>query len=162
MKLFLADLWPSLTGLTKTFDPATYLGSNIDMRPAALVNRINPAPRDELISDVNKLEKGIHPPILPASLRDVEFGDERHFIREIAELRARRERGSCSFLFHTTRVPMIFRRSRSIGSLATSSTPPSSPAMRSCTPTMAPDPPCARVLTDWLVPYISQELSEAK
>jgi len=28
----------------------------------------------------------MRPPILPASLRDVEFGDERHYIREIAEL----------------------------------------------------------------------------
>ena len=30
MELFLADLWPSLMGLTKTFNPETYRGSNID------------------------------------------------------------------------------------------------------------------------------------
>lgn len=163
MKLFLADLWPSLTGLTKTFDPATYLGSNIDMRPAALVNRINPAPRDELISDVNKLEKGIHPPILPASLRDVEFGDERHFIREIAELA--REKGTrvvfLSLPYYTgpddiQEEPFY----RQFGDVINASFLASHAELYADHAHLTPHG--ARVLTDWLVPYISQELSEAK
>jgi hypothetical protein len=163
MKLFLADLWPSLMGLTKTFNPATYLGSNIDMRPAALVNRINPAPRDELISDVNKLEKGIHPPILPASLRDVEFGDERHFIREIAELA--REKGTrvvfLSLPYYTgpddiQEEPFY----RQFGDVINASFLASHAELYADHAHLTPHG--ARVLTDWLVPYISQELSEAK
>ncbi|HLX99438.1 MAG TPA: hypothetical protein VKR62_12125 [Roseiarcus sp.] len=89
MELFLADLWPPLMGLTKTFDPATYRGSNIDTTGAQFFPNSSgsvPASHAELMRGVHKLEKGMRPPILPASLRDVEFGDERHYIREIAEL----------------------------------------------------------------------------
>jgi hypothetical protein len=162
MELFLADLSPSLMGLTKTFNPATYRGSSIDMRPAAL-NHDNPMPRDELISDVDKLEKGIHPPILPASLRDVEFGDERHYIREIAELA--REKGTrivfLSLPYYTgpddiQEEPFY----RQFGDFINASFLASHAEWYGDHAHLTPHG--ARVLTDWLVPYIGRELREAK
>jgi hypothetical protein len=162
MNLFLADLSPSLMGLKKTFNPATYRGSSIDMRPAAL-NHDNPMPRDELISDVNKLEKGIHPPILPVFLRDVEFGDERHYIREIAELA--REKGTrivfLSLPYYTgpddiQEEPFY----RQFGDFINASFLTSHAEWYADHAHLTPHG--ARILTDWLVPYISQELSEAK
>jgi hypothetical protein len=162
IELFLADLWPSLMGLTKTFDPAIYGGSKIDMRPAAL-NRDNPAPRDELISDVNNLEKGTHPPILPVSLRGVEFGDEHHFIREIAELA--REKGTrvvfLSLPYYTgpddiQEEPFY----RQFGDIINASFLAGHAEWYVDHAHLTPHG--ARVLTCWLVPYISQELSEAK
>jgi hypothetical protein len=162
MELFLADLSPSLMGLTKTFNPATYRGSSIDMRPAAL-DRGNPETRDELIGDVNKLEKGIHPPILPAALRDVEFGNERHYIREIVELA--REKGTrvvfLSLPYYTgpddiQEEPFY----RQFGDVINASFLASHAEWYADHAHLTPHG--ARVLTDWLVPYISQELSEAK
>lgn len=88
--LFAADLLPGATGLTKQFDPKRYAGSSVDttgdvhLPDGTIKNGSQPASAAELARGVHKLESGMHPPILPASLADVEFGDERHFIRRIA------------------------------------------------------------------------------
>ncbi|PZO91804.1 MAG: hypothetical protein DI623_01775 [Sphingomonas sanxanigenens] len=87
--LFAADLMPGATGLTKSFDPARYAGSSVDttgdvvMPDGSIKNATLPASPAELDRGVRKLERGMHPPFLPAALADVEFGDERHFTRRI-------------------------------------------------------------------------------
>lgn len=92
MRLFAADVAPGLAGYPKRFDPAAYRGSTVQttgdmiLPDGTLKNRTTPPPMAELMRGVHKLEAGNHPPILPESLRDVEFGDERHFVRGIAAL----------------------------------------------------------------------------
>jgi hypothetical protein len=166
MQLFLADLWPSLTGLTKTFNPATYRGSNIDTTGAQFFQTRAgsvPAEHDELMRGVHKLEQGMRPPILPASLGDVEFGDERHYIREIAEL-ARAKGTRIVFLnlpFYTG--PDTIQEEpfyRQFGDVINASFLASHPEWYADYGHLTAHG--AGVLTDWLVPYISKMLSEAK
>lgn len=167
MELFAADLWPSLTGRTKTFDPAIYRGSNVETTKeqhrldGSPVNRINPAPRDELISQVSQLEKGMHPPFLPVSLRDVEFGDERHFIREIADLaRAKGTRIVFLSIPYYTGSDAIQEEPfyRQFGDVINASFLASHAELYVDYAHLTAHG--AKVLTDWLVPYISQELGE--
>ncbi|MHB8528241.1 MAG: hypothetical protein ACYC8V_01860 [Caulobacteraceae bacterium] len=92
MKLFLADLDPGLMGLRKTFDPSDYAGPSIDttgdvrLPDGTIKNGTLPASAAELRRGVKKLEAGTHPPVLPRRLADVEFGDERHYVRAIVAL----------------------------------------------------------------------------
>ncbi|MEO8812429.1 MAG: hypothetical protein ABI376_05915 [Caulobacteraceae bacterium] len=92
MRLFLADVAPRAAGLTKTFDPAAYRGSSIDttgsvvLPGGAVKEGEKPASAAELARGVGKLERGMHPPLLPARDADLEFGDERHNIRRIVTL----------------------------------------------------------------------------
>jgi len=104
MRLFAADWLPGGLGLAQAFDPARYRGSSIDTTGSIVLpdgrikNGETPASEAELIRGVRKLEAGAHPPILPASLADLEFGDERHYIREIVEL-AEKSGTKVAFLF---------------------------------------------------------------
>jgi hypothetical protein len=104
MRLAAADWAPGGMGLAKQFDPARYRGSSVDttqdnFMPDAKVKRKElPATPEELARQVKTYESGVHPPILPRSLADVEFGDERHYVREIAEL-AERNGAKVAFLF---------------------------------------------------------------
>lgn len=104
MRLFLADLAPRAMGLTKTFSPADYSGPLADTTGSVVLpgGRIKegerPASAAELQRGVRKLQAGEHPPILPASLADVEFGDERYYIRKIVAL-ARTRHVKVAFLF---------------------------------------------------------------
>jgi hypothetical protein len=166
MQLFLADLSPSLMGLTKTFDPATYRGSNIDTTGAQFFPDRSgsvPAQHDELMRGVHKLEQGLRPPVLPASLRDVEFGDERHYIREIAEL-ARAKGTRIVFLslpFYTG--PDTIQEEpfyRQFGDIINASFLASHAEWYADYGHLTAHG--AGVLTDWLAPYIGKELSEAK
>lgn len=92
MKLFLARLLPSYMGLSRTFDPKAYPGATYDTTgdlklPDGTVREGDaPAPAAELKRGVRKLEAGIDPQILPESLADLEFGDERANIRRMADL----------------------------------------------------------------------------
>ncbi len=92
LHLFAADLMPSAVGLTKTFAPMRYRGSSIDttgnirLPDGTIKNGVEPASQAELERGVRKLERGMNPPILPASLADVEFGDERHFVRKVTAM----------------------------------------------------------------------------
>ncbi|WP_010545410.1 hypothetical protein [Sphingomonas elodea] len=96
MKLFAADLFPQALGLDKSFDPATYRGSVVEttgdvrLPDGRIKNGSKPGTLAELRRGVAKLERGTNPPILGPGLADVEFGDERHFIRHIAAAAQRR------------------------------------------------------------------------
>jgi len=104
MELFLADLAPGVLGAPKTFDRAAYPGPSIDttgdiVLPGGVIKEgVRPASAQELARGVHKLEKGSHAPILGPALADLEFGDERHYIRRIAEA-ARRRGVKVVFLF---------------------------------------------------------------
>jgi hypothetical protein len=94
LRLFMADMFPGLVGLTKTFDVNRYPGSTVQttgsiVLPGGAIKEGNvPASAQELRRGVNKLERGMHPPILPPEFADIEFGDERHYVREIVSLAA--------------------------------------------------------------------------
>jgi len=166
MELFLADLWPSLMGLTKTFNPETYRGSNVDTTGAQFFPTRSgsvPASHNELMRGVHKLERGMRPPILPASLRDVEFGDERHYIREIAELaRAKGTRLVFLDLPFYTGPDTIQDESfyRQFGDVINASFLASHPEWYADYAHLTAHG--ASVLTAWLVPYIKKELSKAE
>lgn len=84
LKLTAARIFPRAMGLRAAFDPARYAGSSIDARdflPEGAGE--GAAPLGELNRGVRKLEAGNTPPLLPASWADVEFGDERHYLRAI-------------------------------------------------------------------------------
>ena len=104
MRLFAADWMPGGLGLARTFDPAHYRGSSIDTTGSIVLpdGRIKDgetaASQTELIRGVRKLEGGAHPPILPGGYADLEFGDERHYTREIVDL-ARKNGAKVAFLF---------------------------------------------------------------
>jgi hypothetical protein len=104
MRLFMADLAPGAMGLRKTFDPSHYRGATIDttgsvvLPDGSIKNGDEPASFAELDRGVRKLEAGMTPPILPADYADIEFGDERHYIRQIAE-KARARGVRVAFLF---------------------------------------------------------------
>ena len=104
MRLFVADVLPGGTGLTKTFDPSQYKGPSVDMGGYVLLpdgtikDNVHPASAAELARGVRKLEAGMTPPILPARYADVEFGDERIYIRRIIAL-ARAKGARVAFLF---------------------------------------------------------------
>ena len=104
MRLFLEDIAPDLFGADKTFDPARYRGPSVDTTGSlTLPGGIHkegdlPGSAHELARGVHKLEAGEHPPLLPARYADIEFGDERHYIRRIADL-ARAKGVKVVFLF---------------------------------------------------------------
>ena len=95
LKLFAANLFPAAAGLTKTFDPARYRGHSLDttgnivLPDGTIKNGEEPADMAELMRGVHKLERGATPPKLPARFADIEFGDERHYVRVIAALARR-------------------------------------------------------------------------
>jgi hypothetical protein len=104
LHLFAANLAPGLLGMPKSFDPARYRGPTIDttgsivLPDGSVKNGEEPASAAELARGVSKLEHNTHPPLLPAADADIEFGDERHNIRQIAEL-AQSHGARVAFLF---------------------------------------------------------------
>ncbi|HEY2356698.1 MAG TPA: hypothetical protein VGH86_04555 [Phenylobacterium sp.] len=103
MRLFAADIAPGAVGLTKTFDPKAY---DPDPPPPLRVKLDNGITRDmaqagppaELAEGVRVLEAGTRPPILPRSLADVEFGDDRHYVRRMVAA-AQKKGVKVAFLF---------------------------------------------------------------
>ena len=104
MQLFFADIAPEAMGLTKTFNSANYRGPSIDttgsrrLPDGTIKEGEIAASAAELDRGVRKLEAGTHPPILPARFADFEFGDERYYVRAIADL-ARSHGAKVAFLF---------------------------------------------------------------
>jgi hypothetical protein len=92
LRLFFEDVAPDLFGGDKHFSAADYRGRSIDTTGSlTLPGGVHkegdlPASARELARGVHKLEAGEHPPILPGRYADVEFGDERYYIRRIADL----------------------------------------------------------------------------
>ncbi len=96
LRLFAANLFPGSFGLAKDFDPTRYRGHSIDTTGFFLPDgRVRQA---ELIRGAKEFEATIHPPRLPHSLADLEYGDERHYTRAIAEL-AKKNGAKVAFLF---------------------------------------------------------------
>ncbi|HTV49709.1 MAG TPA: hypothetical protein VME21_00895 [Steroidobacteraceae bacterium] len=93
MRLFAADLLPGGLGLRRTFDAADYWGTSID----TVLGATAPAPR-ELTRAATAFKSNLHPPILPSRFADLEFGDERFYVAQIAAL-ARRHGARVAFLF---------------------------------------------------------------
>lgn len=91
LKLLAARLAPETIGVSPEFNPAAYRGSVVDttgdvqLPNGRIKNGTEPAPYAELMRGVRKLERTSTPPLLPPGMRDLEFGDERHYIRRIAE-----------------------------------------------------------------------------
>ena len=104
LRLFFADVAPSLAGVGKQFDPAAYRGSSIDttgsvhLPDGTIKEGERAASAAELARGVRKLEAGAHPPFLGPGLADIEFGDERHYVRLIADM-ARARGVKVAFLF---------------------------------------------------------------
>ena len=104
MRLFAADLLPEGAGLAEEFDAANYRGPSIDTTGSIVLpdGKIKegetPASAAELARGVKKLEAGMHPPLLPSRLADLEFGDERFYVRQIADL-AKEHGAQVAFLF---------------------------------------------------------------
>jgi hypothetical protein len=109
ISLFFANLAPGLSGLTKTFDPRLYRGSSIIASgPRHGRSDNTPAPMDELLRGVRVLQAGLHAPILPERYADLEFGDERSSIRDIATLaRARGIKVVFLFVPYYTAKPVV-------------------------------------------------------
>lgn len=104
IRLFAASWLPGGTGLARRFDPARYQGPSLDatgnevLPDGRIKEGVKPASMHELLRGVHKLERGMHPPILPARYADLEFGDERHYVREICRM-ARAKGVKVAFLF---------------------------------------------------------------
>ena len=165
MKLFAARLFPSLSGFDEMFDPSRYAGSNppfanvLHLPDGRTIDRTTVVPAESLENAQAKRAVAEHPPILPRALADVEFGGDRHYIRAIAEL-AKQHGARMAFLF----LP-YFHGPRNIQeqALYTSFGPVIDAGF------LADHAPWfsdvahlnrdgATALTDWLAPYIKQEL----
>jgi hypothetical protein len=90
MVLFAADVAPWASHLAPAFDRARYVPdvgvSDVFRRKDGTLRSTSvAASKDELEEGAREFRDGTTPPILPRSLADVEFGDERAYIRRIAE-----------------------------------------------------------------------------
>jgi hypothetical protein len=88
LSLFIARIAPWTSDLEPRFDPAAYtpdaqVPTVFRMRDGSLHSTDRRATPEELAQGAYEFEVGVTPPILPASLADVEFGDERQNIRLI-------------------------------------------------------------------------------
>jgi hypothetical protein len=103
IRLFAADVFPALAGQTKQFDPGRYRGPSVDttgnitLPGGKIKDAVHPATSAELQRGVRKLQAGEHRPLLPGHA-DLEFGDERHYIRAICDL-ARAKGVPVAFVF---------------------------------------------------------------
>ncbi len=90
MKLFAADLFPSWFGLTRTFSAVDYEGSSIDTTyvqkaDGRWVQHDRPGNIEDIMRSVRYVQQHTNPPLLSKRYADLEFGDERHYIRSIVE-----------------------------------------------------------------------------
>lgn len=104
LRLFAASWLPDSLGLAERFDPARYGGESLEttgsivLPDGRLKNGETPASAAELARGVQKFVGGSHPALLPEPLADLEFGDERHYVRAIAAL-AREHGAKIAFLY---------------------------------------------------------------
>ncbi len=169
LRLFGANLAPAAFGLSITFDPATYAGAVYDTTQAIVLpdGRIKrtdiAAALPELQRGVRKLEAGLRPPLLPPTLADVEFGDDRTYVRRIAAL-ARAHGVRIAFLaipYYTgtsaVQEEALYRR---FGPVWNAGFVAGDPAIYSDYAHLT-QAGAAR-LTDWLAPQITAELGAAR
>lgn len=103
-QLFAANVAPGVLGPPAEFQPETYRGHSVDttgdvaLPDGRILNATHPGAPEEIERGVRKLEARSRPPILPAEYAEWEFGDERHYIREIARL-AKARGVKLAFLF---------------------------------------------------------------
>lgn len=92
MRLFAARFFPDRFDLPRAFDPSRYPGSNLETTGTTrtgdniLLARDTVVPRARIEALVAKYRAGLNPPILPQRLADIEFGDERTYVRRIVAL----------------------------------------------------------------------------
>lgn len=104
LRLAAARVAPGLFDLPTRFDPARYAGSNDDTTvtfragDGTLVQREAVVPQSALLAGKARYERGVRPPLLGAGLADVEFGDDRAYVRRMAAL-ARSHGVRIAFLF---------------------------------------------------------------
>jgi hypothetical protein len=104
IELFAARFWPETAGFTKTFDPARYAGHSIETAgdPETTIEKpyIEPKWDSKRVMEqaVRELRAQPHPPVLPSSLWDLEFGDERHYVHAIMAM-ARARHVDVAFVF---------------------------------------------------------------
>ena len=122
-----------------------------------------PASDAELHRGVTKLERGMTPPILPNGLADVEFGDDRHYVRRMVAA-AQKKGVKVAFLFlpyYTGKDQETFRRKPSTDSTVLSGTPPScATACRAVRRLRPPDHQRLTSATAWLAPQVAAAISE--
>lgn len=91
LKLFAAKQAPWAFDMPTAFDRTHYAGPSDDttgdviLPDGTIKNGSRPASAEELARGVNKLRSTSTAAILPDDYADIEFGDERHFTRKIAE-----------------------------------------------------------------------------
>lgn len=166
MKLAAAYVAPQAMGLTDHFDPKRYdpelpNPTSVVKPDGSVEDWTQPGTPQELRRGITKLERGMHPPILPASLADLEFGDERHYIRRIVAA-ARKKGVKVAFL----NIPYCTGPSdvqeeafyRQYGPLWNAAFLSSHTELYAdyAHLTIAG----AKVMTAWLAPYVAQSLGE--
>lgn len=103
-QLFAAYVAPGILGPPAEFQLETFRGHSVDttgdvaLPDGRILNASKPGAPEEIERGVRKLEAQSRPPILPAEYADWEFGDERHYIREIGRL-AKARGVKIAFLF---------------------------------------------------------------
>jgi hypothetical protein len=91
LRLFAADILPGGLGLAKTFDPARYAGPSIEtggrkvMEDGSILVREAPGAPADQARCLRALKAGMHRTLLPARYDAIEFGDENHYVNEIAD-----------------------------------------------------------------------------
>jgi len=104
MRLFVADVLPGgAFGLSKTFRAERYTPDPTQdilftTRTGEVVPADQPARRDDLEAGARDLKARTTPPLLPRAFADLEFGDDRHYIRRIVAA-AERRHVKVAFLF---------------------------------------------------------------
>ena len=104
LRLAAARVAPGLFDLPTRFDPTRYAGSNDDTTvtfragDGTLVERDAVVSHAALLAGKKKYERGVRPPLLGSRGADIEFGDDRAYVRRMAAL-ARDHGVRLAFLF---------------------------------------------------------------
>ena len=92
LKLFTARLLPSAFDLPSKFESHRYAGSNVETTvdftagDGTVVHREQRSSKADLFLGKTRYERGVHAPYLGPERADLEFGDERSYLRRIASL----------------------------------------------------------------------------
>lgn len=164
MNLFAADIAPWASDLSPTFDPGKYtpdqgVSDVFRTKDGRLESTSRMATWSELEDGAREFREGVTPPILPPSMADVEFGDERANIRRIVAA-ARRHGVKVAFLSQpywsgptTIQEEPFYRTFGPVWNAGFLSTHAELYADSGHMTRQGAD-----VLTDWLAPYIAAEL----
>ncbi len=163
LRLFAARLAPQLFDLPARFDPTRYAGSDDDTTTTfragdgTVVERNARVPKPELEAGVVRYERGVHAARLGRRFADVEFGDERTYVRRMAAL-ARTHGVPVAFLFlpYYTGPSVIQERAlyQRLGPLLDASFVARHDEWYSDVAHL--NHPGAIVLTDWLAPQVAR------